>query len=470
MTVMERTIGLKALEAQVRADLQKIAWPNTSWVEPRYGPDGRLLHNVLIVGGGQGGLALAFQLMRERVDGVRILDRAPTGRAGPWRNTARMLTLRSPKFTTGPDLDVPSLTFQSWYEATRGPAAWEALGKIPKEDWQDYLNWYQSVLKIDVEADTTVTRITPHDTHVDVDAIGPDGPFTTRTRHVVLATGIEGSGRWWMPPFLADLPATLVAQAADPIDFTKLSGKTVAVLGAGASAFDNAATALEAGAKAVHIFVRRPELQRVQPYKQISYTGFLRHMADLDDENRWEMLTHLLDMREAFPAETWQRVTRHDNAVIHTGRAWTGASLTDDGTLKLDTTQGPFIADFAIAGTGLDVDLAARPELSPFAEDVALWADRYAPSASNPRLARYPYLGDTFEVLPKSSAQARTTALSRVRIFTFAATMSFGPSGSSINALKFAAPRLVSGMTRQMFREDAAEHLNQLKAYDVPEF
>ena len=57
--------------------------------------------------------------------------------------------------------------------------------------------------------------------------------------------GIAASGRWWMPPQVEALPRHLRAHTADPIDFAALRGKCVAVLGAGASAFDNAATALE---------------------------------------------------------------------------------------------------------------------------------------------------------------------------------------------------------------------------------
>ena len=41
-----------------------------------------------------------------------------------------MPTLRSPKDFTGPDLDVPSLTYQSWHEAKFGRADWEGLGQI----------------------------------------------------------------------------------------------------------------------------------------------------------------------------------------------------------------------------------------------------------------------------------------------------------------------------------------------------
>ena len=56
---------------------------------------------------------------------------------------------------------------------------------------------------------------------------------------------------------------------------TRLRGKRVAVIGAGASAFDNAATALEAGAAEVHLFCRRAEIQVIQPYRWLTFRGFL---------------------------------------------------------------------------------------------------------------------------------------------------------------------------------------------------
>jgi hypothetical protein len=43
----------------------------------------------------------------------------------------------------GPDMGVPSLTFQSFYEAKYGAAGWAALDKIPKEEWMAYLMWYR---------------------------------------------------------------------------------------------------------------------------------------------------------------------------------------------------------------------------------------------------------------------------------------------------------------------------------------
>jgi cation diffusion facilitator CzcD-associated flavoprotein CzcO len=455
---------LSDLSRTVTRDLARVSWPAQPWIKPRPGPDGRPMLDLLIVGAGQGGLTLGFQAMRERIERLAILDSAPAHARGPWKTYGRMKTLRSPKIVSGPDLDIPSLTFQSWFEAQHGPAAWETLGKIPKEMWSDYLEWYETTLGLPVEAGVTVTGLTPRDTHVEVAC---DDRTIRRARHVVLATGIESPGAWWMPDFVRDLPEGMRDHACGPIDFDRLRGRVVAVLGQGASAFDNAATALEAGAAEVHVFFRRPELQRVQPYKQISYGGFLRHMRDLPDAMRWRFMRHLLTIREAFPQETYERVTRHANGVLHPGAGWTGARAAG-GRIEIDTAAGPFTADHVICGTGFDISPAAAPLLQGFADRVATWGDRHAPAAEeDPRLARYPYLGPGFEFEGRDGPDP---ALGRIRLFTFGATMSFGPSGSSINALKFGPPRLIADVTRALFAEAAEAHLDDLLAYDIPEF
>jgi len=51
-----------------------------------------------------------------------------------------------------------------------------------------------------------------------------------------------------------------------------LRGRTVAVLGAGASAMDNAAVALEHGAE-VHLFCRRSEPSAVQRYRWLTFAA-----------------------------------------------------------------------------------------------------------------------------------------------------------------------------------------------------
>ncbi|MEM0934308.1 MAG: NAD(P)-binding domain-containing protein [Pseudomonadota bacterium] len=456
--------SLSALSAQVASDLARVSWPAQPWIKPRTGPDGTPMLDLLIVGAGQGGLTVGFQAKQEPIERLLLLDAVAPDRRGPWKTYGRMKTLRSPKEVTGPDLGVPSLTFQSWYEAQFGAAAWAAFGKIPKEMWAEYLAWYEDVLDLPVEAGVTVTALRPHPTHVEVES---DDGRVRLARHVVLATGIESPGGWWMPDFIRDLPEDLRDHACGPVDFERLRGKVVAVLGQGASAFDNAATALEAGAASVHIFFRRAEMQRVQPYKQLSYSGFLRHMGEMPDALRWRTMRYLLNLREAFPAETYARVTKHANAHLHPAAGWQGARAVD-GRVEIETAKGPFTADHVICGTGFDISPAAAPLLAGFGEKIATWADRLPQAADeDPRLARYPYLGQGFEFEGKAGPDP---ALGRIRLFTFGATMSFGPSGSSINALKFGPPRLVASVTQSLFAEAAEAHLEDLMCYGKAEF
>jgi cation diffusion facilitator CzcD-associated flavoprotein CzcO len=129
--------ALIELEAQVRADLARTSHPNAPWLEPKPAPNGRPALDVLIVGAGQSGLATAFGLMRSQVTNILILDKAEEGKEGPWLSYARMHTLRSPKDFTGPDLDIPSLTYQSWHEARFGKQDWENLDLIPRDMWRN---------------------------------------------------------------------------------------------------------------------------------------------------------------------------------------------------------------------------------------------------------------------------------------------------------------------------------------------
>lgn len=82
---------------RARDDLARIGHPRQPWLEPRMGPDGKPALVVLIVGGGQSGLAIASGLLRAQVTNILVVDRAPRGQEGPWRSYARMHTLRSPK-------------------------------------------------------------------------------------------------------------------------------------------------------------------------------------------------------------------------------------------------------------------------------------------------------------------------------------------------------------------------------------
>ncbi|HEX3993484.1 MAG TPA: NAD(P)/FAD-dependent oxidoreductase, partial [Acetobacteraceae bacterium] len=276
---------LAALTRRARDDLARIAHPRAQWLEPWIAPDGQPALDVLIVGGGQSGVAIASCLLRAMVTNILVVDRAPRGQEGPWLTYARMHTLRSPKDYTGPDLDLPALGYQAWHEAKYGAADWQSLHRIARQYWADYLDWVRETVGVPVRNEVEVTDIEPASGGL-LAVTARDG-VVRFARKVVLATGQDGAGYWWMPDFVEALPEKFRAHAADPIDFSSLRGRRVAVLGAGASAFDNAATALEAGAAEVVLFCRRHEPQVVQPYRWLTFAGFLRHLSDLDDPWRW---------------------------------------------------------------------------------------------------------------------------------------------------------------------------------------
>lgn len=463
---------LAELEVRISRELASIAHPHKPWLVPRIGPDGKPALDVLIVGAGQSGSAAGFGLLRSKVDNILAIDAAPVAAEGPWNTYARMQTLRNPKDYTGPDLDIPSLTCRAWYEARFGEAAWDALDMLPKGLWAEYLLWVRRVTQVPVENSTRLLRIAPVDgSDLLAATVAHDGQARKLyARKILLATGQEGVGRWTMPPALAGLPADRCVNSSQPFDFSRVSGRTVVVIGAGASAFDNAATALEAGAAAVHLLCRRREAQVVQPYRWLTFRGFLRHLSDLDDSWRWRFMRHVLSMREGFPQPTYDRCADHAAFRMHTGTGVHGSRYDEASErIELETENGPMQADFVIAATGIDIDFAARPELANFADNIATWADRYTPPADeqDARLARFPYLADDYAFSERTPGA--TPWLRNVHLFAIASTMSFGASGSSINAMTTAIPKLVAGLTRGLFRDDVETHWASFQTYDVPQ-
>ena len=216
----------------------------------------------MVIGAGMCGLAATAKLLLTGISNIVTYDAAPAGLEGPWVTFARMQTLRSPKGLHGPSLGLPQLTFRAWFTAQWGAEAWQALDKIPKGQWMDYLVWYRRVLGLPVRNGVRMTGISAFG---DLIAIEVEGAEAGRvlTRHLVLATGRSGLGGFAVPDFLKHIDRSYWAHSADDIDFASLKGKRVAVIGAGASSMDNAATALEAGAGAVDMLIRRKEMPRI---------------------------------------------------------------------------------------------------------------------------------------------------------------------------------------------------------------
>ncbi len=468
----DRHAALNRLADRVRHELEHLDYPEREWLLPRRTAAGEPIHDVVVVGAGQGGLATAFGLKRERIGDVLVVDANPLDRAGPWLNFARMLTLRTPKHVTGPDLGIPSLTPRAWYEAQNGAGSWNRLGLIPKETWAEYLSFYRRTLDIRVQPDTRVGALSwdERERAWRLPCTCHGRERVTHARRVVLATGIEGSGQWHVPAMIRDaLPERLYAHTQWNIDFAALQGKRVGVLGAGASSFDNASTALEHGAREVRLFFRRSELVHVNPYRWAEFVGFLHHFGDLPDPDKWRFARQIVRMGQLPPTDTYRRATKHAAFHLHPGSDWTAVEVRGD-SIGLTTRGGTFECDFVIAGTGFVTDLRLRPELSLVEKDIARWADRFTPPAAERHedLLRHPYLGPSFEFTEREPGAA--PHLQYLYNYTFGGLLSLGFGGASISGMKYSIPRLVAGITRSFFVEDRDAYFESLRTFDEVEF
>jgi glycine/D-amino acid oxidase-like deaminating enzyme len=194
----------------------------------------------------------------------------------------------------------------------------------------------------------------------------------------------------------------------------------------------------------------------------------MRHFSELDDAWRWRFMRAILELREGFPQQTWDRCARQAGFHLHEGAPVDAARETVDGVL-LQTARETIAVDFVICATGIEIDFAARPEFARCAHNIARWTDRYTPPAHEQslRLGEFPYLADDYALCERVAGQ--TPWIGNVHVFAIAATMSFGPSGSSINAMTTAVPKLVHGLTRGLFRSDIDKHWAHFCTYDVPQ-
>lgn len=459
--------GLAALEARLRQDLAWLELPAKSWVPARQA-QGQDVIDVAVIGAGMAGLAAAASLRHLGIRAVNF-DRAPEGYEGPWATTARMETLRSPKQLTGPALGLPALTFRAWYEAQFGAEAWDALDKIPRLQWMDYLRWYRRVLALDVRNGHRVTAIRPRaDGLVLLDMDTPEGPRTVPARRVVLATGRDGLGGAHVPPLAQGLPRDRWAHSSDDMDYALLAGKRVGVVGAGASAMDCAATALENGAASVDLLIRRSDIPRVNKGKGAGNPGLTHGHFLLPDDWKWKIRHYINAQQVPPPRGSTLRVSRHPNARFNLGCALLDAQLRG-GEIRARTPKGVFALDFLIFATGFRVDWTSRPEFAALAPHVRLWKDRYAPAPGqeDQELADSPDLGPAFELQARDPGVC--PGLDRVHCFCYPAALSHGTVSGDIPAISDGARRLAQGIAALLYAEDVETHYAAMQAYAEPE-
>lgn len=450
-------------DAGAREALRLIGPDPRDWVPNRPGID----HNVAIIGGGQSGCAFAFALRRAGIGKVTVVDAAPDeDQAGIWLRAARMNLLRTPKALPGPELGIPGLGFQAWYEARHGQEAYKAIDRIPRLDWAEYLRWYRHFLKIPVRYGTRVTRIEPAAGCFRLHIESGGAATVETTRKVILANGFTGNGGAFVPSVIDRLPADRWAHTEDAIDFPALRGKTVAVVGAAASAFDAAGVALESGAAAVHLFARRETIAATPITRSRGFPGAYDNYFDLPDEIRWHQAFRFREAGSTPTTDAIERAVKFPNFQLHLGVTWDRAAVVD-GMVEARIGAIPFRCDYVIAGTGYFVDPTMRDELADFADEILLWRHHYIPppEEADVVLGMHPYLGAGHEYLERRPGKARF--LRDIHVQNPAGYVSFGLPIGDVPSMRRDIPTVTARISRDLFLADL-DALDVRMRGDVP--
>lgn len=449
---------LTSLAAAVAADLDVLKYPS---VPLPYARNDSVLE-VAVIGAGQSGKSIAFGLRRYGCHNVRVFDRAPKGRQGPWRTYARNHLLRTKKDSTGGlEWGVPNLHFQRWCDASFGPDYYPSITKIPRVLWADYLDWYAEILDLPISYEVEVSDIAwsaEDDCFVLTTSSGPE-----RARFVVVCTGIESAGQARFPaPVTAALPREAYSHTMQDLAVEDVAGRDVVVIGGGASAFDTANVALAAGARRVDLMLRRPHLPPVHRVCWGSkWNGFHRHYIELPDEMKWAYSLADLDLGVPPPRDTYYEAIRDPRFNIY------GSAGIDDLAYRDGRIHGVYggtrlVHDFMICGTGSRNSVLEQTELKSLLPHLRLWRDVYIPNgmASHPELEASPYLGDALQFTPKSEERAFVRRV----YYLCSGVAHLSGFRCNLSGLQYAAPRVCHDISRQLF----VRHADEVKhAFDV---
>ncbi|GJD99683.1 NAD(P)/FAD-dependent oxidoreductase [Methylobacterium isbiliense] len=206
-----------------------------SWKEQREEEAARLGHTeqpaVLIIGGGQGGIALGARLRQLRVPTLIVERNERPGDS--WRKRYKSLCLHDPVWYD----HLPYIDF---------PKNWPVFA--PKDKIGDWLEMYAKVMELNYWGGTTAKRAAYDETAKEwAVVVERDGrEITLRPRQLVFATGMSGK------PNIPDFPGMErfrgeqhhSSQHPGPDAYV---GKTVVVVGSNNSAHDICAALYEAG-------------------------------------------------------------------------------------------------------------------------------------------------------------------------------------------------------------------------------
>ena len=217
----------------------------------------------VIIGGGQGGIALGARLRRLNVPTI-ILEKNP--RAGDsWRNRYRSLVLHDPV----------------WYDHLpyiRFPEHWPIF--TPKDKMGDWLEMYTRIMELNYWTSSEATKAEYDGARNEwtVNVARDNQNIILRPKHLIFATGSYG------PPREVDIPgkedfAGVQYHSSKHVSSAKFRGKQCVVVGANSSAHDICVDMWENGAAATMIQRTPTTVVRSESLMDVAFAGLYSEEA-----------------------------------------------------------------------------------------------------------------------------------------------------------------------------------------------
>jgi cation diffusion facilitator CzcD-associated flavoprotein CzcO len=291
---------------------------------------------------------------------------------------------------------------------------------IPVDLFLDYATWFRKRKGVAVREDF-VLELSKADGRIEA---GLESGQRIRARAVVAAPGVRHFTE--APAWAAELPPELSAHTCDLVDFARLDGARVAIIGGRQSAYEWAALIAEHGAERVDIVHRHdvPLFEHVswtfiEPHVERTMTvpGYWRRLPQPERDE----ISRLFWEKGRLTLEYWL-TPRLSAGRVH---RWPGAEVlaaqsTRPGVLELALSNAVELeVDYVVIACGYGIDLARVPYLSGVLDDIET-ADGF------------PVLDESFQ-----------TTLDGLYITGYPATRDFGPFFGFVRGAPAAATVIV---------------------------